>query len=227
MLGRLEQLVGLSDDPESFVSDHPLVADLHRRSLGRRFASTGLVFEALLVAVGSQKVTGKEAASALRSMSFAFSEEAPGPLPLRLPPDPARLASARYHDFHRMRMERRRADLAIRVGRDADRIDRLAGLPSSVARAHLERIPGIGQWTSAETVAVSHGDPDAVSVGDFHLKHYAVWHLAGEQRGTDERMLELLEPFRPHRGRVLRLLESAGSYPRFGPRMAILDYREH
>lgn len=227
VLGRLDRLVGLCDDPESFAPDHAVVAELHRRSPGTRFASTGLVFDALLVAIASQKVTGKEAAAALRSMAFAFSDAAPGPVPLRLPPDPARLAAARYHDFHRMRMERRRADLVIRVAGEAERLDRLATRSSDAARARLERIQGIGRWTSAETVAVSHGDADAVSVGDFHLKHYAAWHLAGEQRGTDERMLELLEPFRPHRGRVLRLLESAGSYPRFGPRMAILDHRGH
>ena len=35
-------------------------------------------------------------------------------------------------------------------------------------------------------------------------------------------MLELLEPFRPHRGRVLRLLQvGAGGAPRYGPRMPL------
>jgi hypothetical protein len=47
------------------------------------------------------------------------------------------------------------------------------------------------------------------------------WSLAGERRGSDERMLELLEPYRGQRGRVVRLLELAGSGPaRRGPRMA-------
>jgi 3-methyladenine DNA glycosylase/8-oxoguanine DNA glycosylase len=88
----------------------------------------------------------------------------------------------------------------------------------------LERVPGVGQWTSAETVAVSHGDPDAVSVGDYHLKHLVVWHLTGRPRGSDEEMLELLEPFRPHRGRVIRLLETLGWPPRFGPRMPLRSF---
>lgn len=58
-------------------------------------------------------------------------------------------------------------------------------------------------------------------MGDYHLPNLAAWHLAGEPRGTDERMLELLEPFRPHRGRVLRLLQrGAGGAPRYGPRLA-------
>jgi 3-methyladenine DNA glycosylase/8-oxoguanine DNA glycosylase len=65
------------------------------------------------------------------------------------------------------------------------------------------------------------GDTDAVSVGDFHLPHLVAWTLAGEPRGDDARMLELLEPYRGQRGRVVRLLEASGlAAPRFGPRMA-------
>jgi hypothetical protein len=46
------------------------------------------------------------------------------------------------------------------------------------------------------------------------------WALAREPRGSDERMLELLEPYRPHRGRVQQLLEVSGvRAPAFGPRM--------
>jgi hypothetical protein len=44
--------------------------------------------------------------------------------------------------------------------------------------------------------------------------------LAGEVRGTDERMLDLLEPWRGHRGLVVRLLMAgAPNAPRFGHRM--------
>jgi 3-methyladenine DNA glycosylase/8-oxoguanine DNA glycosylase len=73
---------------------------------------------------------------------------------------------------------------------------------------------------------VAFGDADAVSVGDYHLKNVAAWHLAGEARGTDERMLELLEPFRPFRGVVMRLLGFAGAAPRFGPRMPLRGFQE-
>jgi 3-methyladenine DNA glycosylase/8-oxoguanine DNA glycosylase len=69
---------------------------------------------------------------------------------------------------------------------------------------------------------VALGDPDAVSEGDFHLPNLVAWNLAGEPRGTDERMLQLLEPYRGQRGRVQRLLEAGGTgAPRFGPRMRI------
>jgi 3-methyladenine DNA glycosylase/8-oxoguanine DNA glycosylase len=64
------------------------------------------------------------------------------------------------------------------------------------------------------------GDPDAISVGDYHLPHIVSWSFAGEPRGTDERMLELLEPYRGQRGRVEVLLEASGiTAPAFGPKM--------
>jgi 3-methyladenine DNA glycosylase/8-oxoguanine DNA glycosylase len=61
-----------------------------------------------------------------------------------------------------------------------------------------------------------------VSVGDFHLPHVVSWALAGEARGNDERMLELLEPYRGQRGRVQRLLEASGvKPPAFGPKQEV------
>jgi 3-methyladenine DNA glycosylase/8-oxoguanine DNA glycosylase len=72
----------------------------------------------------------------------------------------------------------------------------------------------------AEVARVALGDADAVSVGDYHVPSIVAWALAGERDGSDERMLELLEPFRPHRGRVQRLLEEAHIRPPArGPRM--------
>ena len=61
----------------------------------------------------------------------------------------------------------------------------------------------------------------AVAVGDFHHKHTVSWALAREPRGTDERRLELLEPYRGHRWRVIRLVKSAGAAPRYGPRLSL------
>ncbi|MGZ4152311.1 MAG: DNA-3-methyladenine glycosylase 2 family protein, partial [Actinomycetota bacterium] len=81
-------------------------------------------------------------------------------------------------------------------------------------------LPGIGPWTVAGVARLALGDTDAVSVGDFHLPNTVCWALAGEPRGTDERMLELLEPYRGQRGRVQRLLEAGKiSAPAYGPRM--------
>lgn len=228
ILDRLEGWVGLLDDPDSFAPAHRLVGDLHRRHMGVRFARTGLVFEAAVAAVLAQKVTGKEAAIGLRGLSERFSDPAPGPFDaLRLPPDPHRLAEAPYHGYHDLGIEKRRADTVRRLAEEADRIDRLAETTPGEAASFLRRYNGVGVWTVAETVAVSHGDPDALSVGDFHLKHLVAWHLTGQPRGTDDAMVELLEPFRPHRGRVVRLLELAGSYPKYGPRQPVRSFSDY
>jgi 3-methyladenine DNA glycosylase/8-oxoguanine DNA glycosylase len=75
---------------------------------------------------------------------------------------------------------------------------------------------------------VAYGDPDVVTVGDYHLPHLVSWALAGEPRGTDERMLELLEPFAGNRGRVVALLALAGlGAPRFGPHMPIRSFARY
>ena len=89
------------------------------------------------------------------------------------------------------------------------------------ATAALTRYPGVGPWTAAEVTFRALGDPDAVSIGDFHLPNLVAFVLAGEPRGTDARMLELLEPWRGHRARVIRLLEASGlAAPRYGPRLS-------
>lgn len=225
LLDRLGSMVGLDDDPAVFAPSHPLVADLHRRHPGDRFGSTGLVFPALVVAICSQKVTHTEAHRAYRGLAADFSDPAPGPRrDLRLPPDPERIAASPYHHFHRLHLEKRRADLLRGVAASAGRIESLARLPATEAARVLESFAGIGRWTSAKTLEVSHGDPDQVAVGDFHFKNIVVHHLTGADRGSDEEMLELLEEFRPHRGRVIRLLHTLGHAPKFGPRLAPRDF---
>ena len=66
------------------------------------------------------------------------------------------------------------------------------------------------------------GDPDALSVGDYHLANVVGWTLLGHPI-DDAAMVELLEPLRPHRHRAVRLLEVSGlaRNPRFGARQAI------
>jgi 3-methyladenine DNA glycosylase/8-oxoguanine DNA glycosylase len=218
MLTRLDSISGLGDDPTEFETTDPVVSRLHQRHPGDRFGRTDLVFDALIVAICGQKVTGGEAAAAMRGLNRKFSDSAPGPNPrLRLPPDPERIAETPYWEFHELHLEKQRADILRRVSADHERIDLLSGVATEVATTTLQSLQGIGRWSAAKTLEVSHGDPDQVAVGDFHFKHIVVHHMTGRARGTDEEMLELLEPFRPHRGRVIRLLHHLGHEPKFGP----------
>lgn len=156
--------------------------------------------------------------------SQSLPEAAPGPkTDLLLPPETERIAAAPYWVFHDLHIEKRRADVLRKVAASAERIEILRTVTPTDAGSVLMAIPGIGVWTAAETLLVSHGDPDQVSVGDFHVKHTVVHHMTGRDRGSDEKMLELLEPFRPHRGRVARLIYTLGHEPKFGPRSTPRD----
>ena len=80
---------------------------------------------------------------------------------------------------------------------------------------------GVLSATAAEVLARSSGVPNRVGVGDCPLPRLVGGALAGEPGGTEEGMLERLEPFRGQRGRLVRLLEAAGvRAPSYGPRLA-------
>jgi 3-methyladenine DNA glycosylase/8-oxoguanine DNA glycosylase len=139
------------------------------------------------------------------------------PVRLLLPPTAEWLSAQPSWVWHRWGVEGRRAT-TIRVAATA------------AARCgdtrQLGALPGVGAWTAAKVAAAAWGDADAVSVGDFWLKHWVCHTLAGEPRGTDERMLELLAPWAGQRGRVCRLVMSAGAAPpRYGPRLPFADIR--
>lgn len=222
-LEHLPDLLGDNDVTlDEFDPPPGLVRDLSRAAcvrIGRTLAVT----EALAPTILEQRVTGGQARRSWRLLVRRLGEPAPGPFrDLRLPPSPDALAATPSWVFHRAGVERSRADTVTGVMRRALRVDEAADMPIADAHRRLRAFPGIGVWTANEVALVALGDPDAVSIGDYHLKHVVAYALAGEPRATDERMLELLEPYRGHRARAIRIIESAGiGAPRFGPRIAV------
>lgn len=213
-------LLGADDDPDAFRPEHPLLAGLHRRLRGLRIGRTGTIFEALLPAIIEQKVVGDEARRSYRALLRQYGEPAPGNAGLRLAPAPTTLAGLPYFAFHPLGIEQRRAETIRRAAALARRLEDGVGMTTAQATRRLTAIPGIGPWTAAEALRVALGDPDLVSLGDYHLPNLVGWALASEARADDRRMLELLEPYRGQRGRVVRLLEASGiRAPRFGPRI--------
>ncbi len=214
-------LAGVEDGRDGFAPADRLLADLDRRMPGLRIGRSGAVLEALIPAILEQKVTGTEARRAYRGIIARWGETAPGPFGLRLLPTPEVLARLPYEAFHPIGLERRRADLIRSVALRAARFEEIVDLPLPDAYRRLTALPGLGPWTAAEVALRALGDPDAVSVGDYHIPSMVGFALAGERKATDARMLELLAPYRGQRARVIRLLEASGIRPpAHGPRMA-------
>ena len=232
-------LLGAGDDPPSLGGIHPLVTELEKRMPGLRIGRTGAVLDSLVPTVLAQKVIGIEASSSYVAMVRAARRPTPvlhaGSVdgfghfaPLLLPPEPRWLMSTPYWTFHRWGIEQRRTATIKTAASHASRLAEAAHLPIGEARARLLALPGVGEWTVNAVAMQALGDADAVNVGDYWLKHHVCFALTGEARGTDERMLELLEPWKGQRGRVCRLLMIGGPrLPRFGPRVSLRKIAAH
>ncbi len=223
-LAHTPDLIGADDDID-LCSDHPAVAAAAARSVGLRIGAARAVADVVLPTVIDQRVTSVEAKRTWFGLVRRFGTPAPGPLGLRVPPHPERIGALGDYERRRHGLELRRGAALVAVALACGRLQRAADLGSLALQRELQSLPGVGPWTAAITAALVCGDPDVVAVGDWHLPRQIGWALAREGRADDARMLELLEPFRPQRGRVVRtLLAGADGPPRTAPRAEISDH---
>ncbi|MFF8674266.1 DNA-3-methyladenine glycosylase family protein [Streptomyces sp. NPDC015242] len=215
LLQRLPELLGAADDPSAFVPRHRLLAMTRHRRPGLRLTRTGLVLESLIPSILEQKVTTDEAYRAWRLLVRAYGEPAPGPAPGRMcvMPAPRTWALIPSWEWHRAGVDDKRASTILRAVRVAARLAEAVRMEPAAARARLELVPGVGPWTSAETVQRSHGAADEVTTGDLHLPGIVGWALAGDRDADDSVMLELLEPYAGQRHRAARLILLSGRVP--------------
>lgn len=227
LLEQAPALVGVHDNGHEFTPTDAFVAELHRRARGVRLATAGNPVELLVPTILEQKVTSNEAHRAYVRLVRAHGHGAPGPNDgLRLPPTVAELEALPSFAWHTIGVERRRAETVREVCRRAGAIERVAAKGSVAFQRGVTSLPGIGPWTATSVAGLAFGDADAAVVGDFHLPSIVAWNLVGERRADDARMLELLEPFRPHRARAVALIVRAGSHPpRRAPKAALRDIR--
>jgi 3-methyladenine DNA glycosylase/8-oxoguanine DNA glycosylase len=229
LLDALPAMLGLHDDASGFdPGAHPVLREVASRHPGLRLGRSGRLLEALIPAILEQKVVGHEAQRAWRTLLARFGTPPPGPAPagMRVFPEPRTWRRVPSWEWHRAGVEGVRARTIFEAASVADSLERLLTQTHAEADAGLRTIPGIGPWTSAETRQRATGDPDAVSVGDYHLPTVVGFALAGRHATDDAGMLELLAPYAGQRHRVTRLVELSGlSPPRRGPRMPIRDYR--
>ncbi len=225
----LPELLGAHDDATAFRPVEPTIATAQRRVPHLRLGRTGLVLESLIPAVLEQRVYGKDAHRAWRRLVTKYGAPAPGPAPahLRVPPSADTWRRIPSWEFQLANVDPGRARTMVGCAQRADALERLASRSAEAARSALMSLPGVGEWTAAETAQRAFGDADALSVGDYHLARMVGWSLLGRPI-DDPQMVELLEPMRPHRHRAVRLLEVSGLAvnPRFGPRLPIPNLSE-
>jgi 3-methyladenine DNA glycosylase/8-oxoguanine DNA glycosylase len=223
-LDRMPALLGADDDPSGFVAHHPQVADGLRQHGHWRIGGTGLVMESLVPSILEQKVTGKQAFGSFRELVRRHGEPAPGPvasLRLMVQPTPAVIAAIPSWEWLQLGVQPAQSRTMVTACRLASSLERVTEVSHEEADRRLRSIRGVGVWTSAEVRQRALGDPDAVSFGDYHLANWVGWALVGHDIGDDE-MRELLEPYRPQRGRAAAMAIAGGqSRPRRGPRMSV------
>jgi 3-methyladenine DNA glycosylase/8-oxoguanine DNA glycosylase len=227
-LEALPAMLGAHDDSSDFVPVDPIVAAAHQRVPHLRLGRTDQVLEALIPAVIEQRVPGADAFRAWRLLVTKFGTPAPGPAPARMRVLPSAEVWRRIPswEFHRANVDPGRARTIVGCAQRASSLERLSSSPPAKARDALMSLPGVGIWTAAETAQRAFGDADALSVGDYHIAKMIGWTLLGHPI-DDDAMVELLEPMRPHRHRVVRLLEASrlAYEPRRGARLPVQDIR--
>lgn len=220
--------LGAHDDLTGFDPGlHPAVSRANRALPGLRMGASGLVEDSLVRTIFGQKVTGLQAKRAWRRLVTDHGTPAPGPAgtgegapTLLAPPTAREIAAMPYWAFHPWGVERKRAEIVRAACARIDRLEEAVDMTFEDGVARLHAIRGIGPWTSAIVLRTATGHADHVEVGDYHLPDVIAFNLAGEARADDARMLDLLEPFRGHRGRVMRLIAIAGAgKPTYGPRL--------
>lgn len=210
-LSRVPRLLGADDDPSDFDPRTPAVAAMAARFGAIRIGATDRWYEALVTTIIGQRVVTIDAKASVGRLRSRHGSPSPKG-PIGHLPDPHTLLTIPDHEFHRLGIERTRARTMRVAAKYADRAERLCDATPPEAIEWLQRLPGIGPWTAGIVAGVAGGDPDAVPIGDLHIPGMVTSALCGEV-GDDDRMLELLEPYRGHRNRVVRLIKLAGPAP--------------
>lgn len=215
-------LFGDSDPGHAVEPRHEAVASAMRVYGSYRIPCTGTPYHDLLPAVLGQRVTAVEAFGQWSSLCRGFGEpiEAGGVM-MHAPPSPDVLARIPYHEFHLMGVDRRRAETLRNIAHHGDRL--ISGWRPDDSphdrTTSLTLIDGVGVWTAAVAGYTAFCDPDALEIGDFHVKNTVAFALTGRHRGTDGEMCALLEPYAGERQRIVKWLGLAGwRAPAHGPR---------
>jgi 3-methyladenine DNA glycosylase/8-oxoguanine DNA glycosylase len=215
-----ETLACLSQDDqyEAFATGDSGIWRLHRAHPGLRLLRIPWLYDSTCSAILQQRIRTVDAMRDWRHIVQRWGT--PAPIGLHAFPPADQLARVAQFELQALGIDAQRSRTLLRFAQESRFLPLRTTMNFSELRQHLLRIPGIGPWTTESVLGYGAGDADAAIPGDLHLPHLACYALAGEIPGSDERMMELLEPFRGHRFRIIRLLYASRlTVPRSTPHL--------
>ena len=187
------------------IGNIDLKTRLRRRSEERPADAYG----ALLRAIVGQQLSTKAARTIYGRVCDLFGGTTPSPEQLR---------EADEKDLRACGLSGRKVeyirDLAAHVLSGELELDRLGELPDEAAIEEIVAVRGLGQWT-AEMFLIFHLErPDVLSGGDLGIRKAVQVEYGLEEMPPAARVLEIGEPWRPHRSLAsLYLWESLAAVP--------------
>ncbi|HYP55449.1 MAG TPA: DNA-3-methyladenine glycosylase [Solirubrobacterales bacterium] len=178
---------------------------LKRRSEERPADAYG----ALLRAIVGQQLSTKAARTIYRRVCDLFGGATPSP---------EQLLKAKEEDLRAAGLSGRKVeyirDLATHVLDGELELDRLNDLADEEVIEEIVAVRGLGQWT-AEMFLLFHLErPDVLSGGDLGIRKAIQNEYGLDEMPTPQRVLEIGEPWRPHRSLAsLYLWESLAAVP--------------
>jgi 3-methyladenine DNA glycosylase/8-oxoguanine DNA glycosylase len=201
----------INDGLDSFEPKHRILAFLHRTFPHLRIIRVPWLFDCVVTAILQQRISTYLAFDQFRKIAVRWSPN--NALGIACP-SAAQFAELAVHDLQAMGIDLQRAQTLLLLARQQQRkpfcndTTTLAEL-----RERLLSLRGIGPWTTEMILGFGAGDTDAVPLGDLHLPNLVCRMLAGQDSDSEQRMLELLEPYRGQRFRVIRLLWTGLFHP--------------
>ena len=156
------------------------------------------VYAALLRSITGQQLSVKAARAIYTRLLDRFDGRPPTPEEL-LADDPDALRAAA--GLSRAKVAALRS-LAEHVLDGELQIDRLAELPDTEVQRELVAVKGIGEWTAHMFLMFTLHRPDVLPTGDQGIKNAVARAYALEAVPAPDALIELAEPWRPHRTRA-------------------------
>lgn len=209
MSARARKALAAADPTMAALIERIGPIDLETRLARRSEERPRDAYGALLRAIVGQQLSTKAARTIYLRVLDLFGGTAPSPEQLLEAPETDLRAaglSGRKVEYVR--------DLATHVLDGELELDRLGELEDEEAIEEIVAVRGLGRWTAEMFLMFHLGRPDVLSGGDLGIRKAIQVEYGLEEMPTPQRVIEVGEPWRPHRSLAsLYLWESLAAVP--------------